>query len=224
MTQEQWTAVDRYFEQDVFGEDEVFRDIRAACVAAGLPPISVSAAQGRFLSVVARAIGARRILEIGTLGGYSGSWLARALPADGRLTTLEISADYAAVARRNFERAGVAPLVDLRLGRALDLLPEIEQGKSGPFDFVFIDADKNQYPAYLEWAIRLSRPGALVVADNVVRQGRVIERKSEDAAVQGVRKFMAALGKDLRLVPSAIQTVGDKGYDGFAAAVVVATR
>lgn len=220
MHRDTWTAVDRYLESSLLGEDPSLDAVVDACAAAGLPPIAVSPSQGKLLFVLAKAMRARRILEIGTLGGYSGIWLARALPADGLLVTLEVHAEHAEVARRNFERAGVASHVDLRVGRALDLLPHIGAEAPGPFDFVFIDADRVHHAEYLAWAIRLGRPGSLIVADNVVRGGAVLDSASEDSSVQGVRRFMEALGADRRVTATAIQTVGDKGYDGFAAAVV----
>jgi predicted O-methyltransferase YrrM len=192
-----------------------------ACTEAGLPAIAVSPSQGKLLFVLAKSIGARRILEIGTLGGYSGIWLARALPPDGRLVTLEVNASHAEVARRNFERTGVARQVDLRVGCALELLPQFAAEASEPFDFVFIDAEKVQYAEYLEWTIRLSRPGALIIADNVVREGAIIDAASTDLAVQGMRRFLDALGQDRRVAATVIQTVGQKGYDGLAAAVVL---
>ena len=220
MTQDRWTAVDRYLEGRLLGTDPSLDAVVEACAAAGLPPIAVSPSQGKLLFVLAKAMGARRILEIGTLGGYSGIWLARALPSNGLLVTLELEAAHAEVARRNFERAGVASQVDLRIGPALDLLPQIDTEALGPFDFVFIDADKVHHAEYLAWAIRLCRHGSLILADNVVREGAVLDSASEDPSVQGVRRFMAALGADGRVTATGIQTVGDKGYDGFTAAVV----
>jgi len=220
MTQDRWTAVDRYLGGALLGEDPSLDAVVEACAAAGLPPIAVSPTQGKLLFVLAKAMGARRILEIGTLGGYSGIWLARALPSNGRLVTLEVHPAHAEMARRNFERAGVTSKVDLRIGPALDLLPQIEIEAPGSFDFVFIDADKVHHAEYLAWAIRLCHPGGLIVADNVVRQGSVLDSASEDPTVQGVRRFLAALGADRRVTATAVQTVGDKGYDGFAVALV----
>lgn len=220
MTQERWTTVDRYVEESLLEPDAALDAALAASEAAGLPPINVSPPQGKLLFVLAKAMGARRILELGTLGGYSGIWLARALPPDGVLVTLEVDPKHAEVARRNFDRAGVTPRIDLRVGSALDLLPRIEAESRGPFDVVFIDADKPHYAEYLEWSIRLSRPGSLIIADNVVREGAVADAASNDPLIQGVRRFIAAVGADRRVSATAIQTVGGKGCDGFAAIVV----
>jgi predicted O-methyltransferase YrrM len=221
MTQDRWTAVDRYLEYHLLEADDELIAVREACAAANLPPIAVSASQGKLLFVMAKAMGARRILEIGTLGGYSGIWLARALPPDGRLVTLEINPAHAAVARSNFETAGVASLVDLRVGDALQLLWDTPTDSHEPFDLVFIDADKARLTEYFDWSVRLARRGALIVADNVVRDGAVADPRSGDPSVQGVRRFLASLEGDRRVAVTAIQTVGDKGYDGFAAAVVL---
>jgi predicted O-methyltransferase YrrM len=221
MTQERWTAVDRYLEYHLLEADDELIAVREACAAANLPPIAVSAAQGKLLFVMARAMGARRILEIGTLGGYSGIWLARALPPDGCLVTLEIDHTHAAVARSNFERAGVASRVDLRVGDALQLMWDLASDSPEPFDLVFIDADKARLAEYFDWSVRLSRRGGLIVADNVVRNGAVADPASEDPSVQGVRRFLRSLEGDRRVAATAIQTVGHKGYDGFAAAVVL---
>lgn len=218
--QAQWTAVDRYV-TDVFERpDAVLDAVVAASAAAGLPAIHVTPSQGRVLSILAQAIGARSILEIGTLGGYSTIWLARALPADGRVVTLEADPKHAEVARANFETAGVADRIDLRLGPAIGSLPRLAAEGRGPFDLVFIDADKPSYADYLDWAIRLARPGALVIADNVVRNGAVVDAASTDANVQGVRRFNAKLAADGRTSATILQTVGEKGYDGFAIAVI----
>ncbi len=221
MTQERWTAVDRYLEGHLLERDDDLIAVREACAAAGLPPIAVSPTQGKLLFVLAKALGARRILEIGTLGGYSGIWLARALPADGRLVTLEIDPARAAVARGNFERAGVTSRVDLRVGAALDLLPDMPAGTHEAFDLVFIDADKVRLAEYFDWSVRLAQRGSLIIADNVVRDGAVTDAASADPSVQGVRRFLAALEGDRRVTATAIQTVGDKGYDGFATAIVL---
>jgi predicted O-methyltransferase YrrM len=177
----------------------------------------VSAAQGRLIALLAQMIGARRILEIGTLGGYSTIWLARALPPDGTLITLESNSEYAAVARKNLERAGVAHTVDIVVGNALDTLPQL----AGPFDLVFIDADKRSYPDYWDWSLKLSRPGTVIVADNVVRGGAVADPESRDPAVQGVRRFNALVAAESRVSATVIQTVGSKAYDGFALIVVL---
>lgn len=221
MTQDRWTAVDRYLEYHLLEADDELIAVRGACADAGLPPIAVSATQGKLLFVLAKAMGARRILEIGTLGGYSGIWLARALPPDGRLVTLEINPAHAAVARSNFERAGVASRVDLRVGDALEQLWDMPTETDEPFDLVFIDADKPRLAEYFDWSVRLARRGGLIVADNVVRDGAVADPRSEDPSVQGVRRFLASLEFNRRVAATAIQTVGAKGYDGFATAVVL---
>ncbi|HEX7781128.1 MAG TPA: O-methyltransferase, partial [Vicinamibacterales bacterium] len=187
----------------------------------GLPAISVSPSQGKLLNVLARAIGARRILELGTLGGYSAIWLARALPPRGRLVTIEASAAHADVARANFERAGLTGVIDLRVGPALDVLPQLLAEGADPFDVIFIDADKPNYPKYLDATLRLSRTGSLIVTDNVVRHGDVIEEHSTDAMVQGARQFNAALASNPRVAATVVQTVGSKGYDGFAIGIVL---
>jgi predicted O-methyltransferase YrrM len=220
MAQELWTTVDRYIEHALLSADGVLAAVQEESEAAGLPQISVSPSQGKLLFVLAKAIGARRILELGTLAGYSGIWLARALPADGRLMTIEVDPAHADVARRSFKRARLSDVVDLRIGPALEVLPRIADEAAGPFDFVFIDADKVNYPQYVEWAIRLSRPGTLIVVDNVVRNGEVASASSDDAAVLAVRRMMSALENDRRVTATAIQTVGVKGYDGFAAVLV----
>jgi predicted O-methyltransferase YrrM len=216
-----WNEVDRYF-GDLFLPEEVA--LSAALEAsrdAGLPAIQVSPTQGKLLHLLARAMGARRVLEIGTLGGYSAIWLARALPPDGRLITLEADAGHAAVARANVARAGLAGITEVRLGRAQDTLPQLVAERAGPFDLIFIDADKAGYPEYLGWALRLARRGSLIIADNVVRNGAVTDDASADPNVQGVRRFNALLAAEPRVSATAIQTVGCKGYDGFALAVVV---
>jgi predicted O-methyltransferase YrrM len=204
----------------VHASDAVLEGVQAAAAAAGLPAIAVSPSQGKFLHILAKAIGATRILELGTLAGYSAIWLARALPPNGRLVTVELDPAHAAVARASFERAGLAARVDLRVGAALDVLAALEASKTVPFDLVFIDADKGNYPEYLERAIRLCRPGSLIVADNVVRDGEVMNASSADPAVIAVRRFMQLLSNDRRLTATALQTVGVKGYDGFAFALV----
>jgi len=222
VTQTPWAAVDRYLEDTLLQSDPVLAAVIEASAAAGLPPIAVSPSQGKLLFMLAKAIGATRILELGTLGGYSAVWLARSLATDGRLVTVEADPKHAEVARTNFARAGVAGVVDLRIGPALEVLPQLEGEGAGPFDLVFIDADKGNYPDYLEWAIKLCRPGSLIVADNVVRDGKVVDGNSEDPSVRGVRRFMAQLATDRRVTATAIQTVGSKGYDGFAVILVAA--
>jgi len=218
-----WMRVDQYLEDLFTPADAALQATLDSTEAAGLPPIQVSATQGKLLHVIARSMAARRILEIGTLAGYSAIWLARALPAGGRLVTIELDPKHAEVARENITRAGLGDRVDIRVGRAIDILPQLasEQGSAGPFDLTFIDADKVGYAEYLDWAIRLSRTGSLIIADNVVRDGAVTEATTGDALVDGVRRFHAALAADRRVSATAVQTVGAKGYDGFTAAVCV---
>src|SRR3954471_10070245 len=216
----QWTAVDTYVNRVLMADDEPLRAAIAASEAAGLPAISVTPQQGKFLHVLARSIRARAILEIGTLGGYSTIWLARAVAPGGLVTTIEADAKHAEVARRNIRHAGVERLVDLRVGRAQDVLPQLESERAGPFDFVFIDADKPSTTDYFNWALTLSRPGALIFVDNVVRNGGLGDASTSDADAQGMRRFTEALGRDRRVTASVIQTVCSKGYDGFALALV----
>jgi len=215
-----WEAVDTYLSDLLGTDDAALKDTLEASARAGLPEIQVSANQGKLLHLLARIQGARRILELGTLGGYSTIWLARALPADGRLITLEYDAKHAEVAQANFVRAGVAGLVDLRVGAALETLPQLEKEGCGPFDLIFIDADKENYAGYFQWALRLARRGAVIIADNVVRKGAVTEPGSTDPRVQGVRRFLDLVAAESRVSATAIQTVGSKGYDGFAMALV----
>ncbi|MBN3958633.1 O-methyltransferase [Nostoc sp. NMS8] len=221
MTQEQWTAVDRYFTDLLVPSDPALDTALQTSAAAGLPPYNVSPNQGKLLLLLAQIQGARSILEIGTLGGYSTIWLARALPSDGRLITLEADPKHAEVARANIAHAGLSKLVDLRLGQALSTLPQIAAENQGPFDLIFIDADKPNNPEYFAWALKLSRRGSLIIADNVVRNGAVIDSASTDPSVQGVRRFNELLASEPRVNATAIQTVGSKGYDGFAIAIVI---
>jgi predicted O-methyltransferase YrrM len=214
-----WTAVDDYVEGLFEPPDAALDEALRASDAAGLPSIQVTATQGRFLQILARAVGARRILEIGTLGGYSTIWLARALTPGGRLTTLEISAKHADVARANVERAGLAEVIDVRVGPALETLPRLD----GPFDFTFIDADKVNTAEYFAWAVRLSRPGSVIVVDNVVREGALADAATEDANVQAMRLFLEAAAKESRVSMTVLQTVGSKKHDGFAIALVIPT-
>jgi predicted O-methyltransferase YrrM len=219
--QERWSAVDDYLAGKLVGDDSVSAAALAAGAAAELPPITVSASQGKLLELLVRVQGARRILELGTLGGYSSIWMARALPADGRLITLEYEKLHAEVATKNIAMAGFADKVQVRQGAGADSMAALVKEKSAPFDFVFIDADKPGYPAYLEWALKLTRPGSLIVADNMVRQGKVADAKSRDERVQGARKFNALVSKNPKLEATAVQTVGSKGYDGFVLARVI---
>ena len=211
-------AVDHYIENLLGLQDDVMRSADQSLRDAGLPPISVSPAQGKLLYLLARVMGARRILELGTLGGFSTIWMARALPADGWLITIEIDPGHAEVARQNIQRAGVADRVDILIGKAIELLPTLANQK--PFDLIFIDADKPPYTEYFEWAVRLSRPGTLIIADNVVREGEILSDNSSDDRVTGVRRFNSSLGRNAAVTATIVQTVGVKGYDGFAIAVV----
>jgi predicted O-methyltransferase YrrM len=222
VNQEGWAAVDRYLTDLLVSPDPVLEAVLSACAAAGLPPHEVSPIMGKLLHLLARSLEARSILEIGTLGGYSTIWLARALPADGRLITLEAVPEHAAVARANIARAGLASLVELRLGPALETLPQLAAEGNGPFDLIFVDADKAGNPDYLAWALELSRRGSLIVADNVVRGGAVLDADSGDPSVQGVRRFLELLAAEPRVSATTIQTVGGKGHDGLAVALVTA--
>jgi predicted O-methyltransferase YrrM len=215
MNPETWSAVDRYVDETFALTDPVLAAAVAESEAAGLPAIQVSAPQGRLLNLLLRAMGARRVLEIGTLGGYSAIWMARALPADGRLVSLELDAKHAEVARRNLARAGLERIAEVRLGRALDSLTALAAERGPAFDLAFIDADKPTMPEYLEWSVKLVRAGGLIIADNVVRDGHVIDAASGDPSVQGVRRMHEAIAANPRLTATAIQTVGSKGYDGF---------
>lgn len=214
-----WNDVDHWIAEHLLPDDAVLGEVLASTEQAGLPAINVSPPQGKLLHLLVRALGARRVLELGTLAGYSSIWIARALPAGGRLVTCEVDPHHAEVARRNFERAGVADRVTLHLGPAADTLERLVADGGEPYDLIFIDADKNNYPVYLDWALRLSRPGTVIVADNVVRQGKVLDA-ADDPVLTGARLFMERLGKEPRVAATAVQTVGSKGYDGFALAVV----
>jgi len=203
--------------QELWPADSALKEALRASADAGMPAIAVSPAQGKLLMLLAQTLGARRILEIGTLGGYSTIWLARGLTEGGRLISLEADPKHAEVARSNIARAGLSDVVEVRLGKALETLPTVE----GPFDLIFIDADKVNYPEYFSWAMKLSRAGSLIIADNVVRKGAVIDAESSDANVLGVRRFNELMAADKRVSATAIQTVGSKGYDGFAIARVL---
>lgn len=221
MTQEKWTAVDEYINDLLIPPDTALESALVASAAAGLPAINVAPNQGKLLSLLVQIQGARNILEIGTLGGYSTIWLARELPADGHLVTLEADPTCAATASANIVNAGLANIVELRLGPALETLPRLAAEGLGPFDLIFIDADKANYPGYLQWALKLSGPGTLIIGDNVVRNGAVIDPDSPDENVQGVRRFNEMLASEPRVSATAIQTVGLKGYDGFVIARVI---
>jgi predicted O-methyltransferase YrrM len=221
MSQETWDVVDRYFADHLVKPDSALEAALKSSNEAGLPAINVSPTQGKLLHLLAKIKGARKILEIGTLGGYSTIWLARALPSDGQLVTLEADPKHAEVAQANIERAGLSGIVEVRLGRALDTLPQLQAENQGPFDLVFVDADKPSNPDYFEWALKLTRQGSVLIFDNVVRHGAVIEDTRDDPGIQGTRRLIELLSIDPRVDATAIQTVGVKGYDGFAIALVV---
>jgi predicted O-methyltransferase YrrM len=221
MTQKTWTAVDNYVSETLVPPDKVLDAVLQASADGGLPEIAVAPNQGKLLMLLAQSINARTILEIGTLGGYSTIWLARALPKGGGVVTLEAMPRHADVASANFKRARLSAMIDLRLGKALDLLPRLAAEKRKPFDFVFIDADKENIPDYFKWSLKLTRPGSLIVVDNVVRGGKVIDAASKDHNVRGVRRFNEMLSKEKRVSATTIQTVGVKGYDGFTLARVI---
>ncbi len=218
MSIELWKAVDQYIDLHLVGEDPALLAATESAKRAGLPPISVTPSQGKLLYLLVRAQRARSVLEIGTLAGYSTIWLGRAVGAGGTVITLEIEERCAVVARENVARAGLGAIVDVRLGAALETLPRLVN--EGPFDFIFIDADKDNVPAYFDWAVRLSRPGAMIIVDNVVRSGKVLDPESSDPDVVGVRRLHEQLANDRRVSATTIQTVGSKGHDGLTVAVV----
>jgi predicted O-methyltransferase YrrM len=216
MSEERWTAVDQYITDALVPPDADLDFVLQASEKAGLPSIQVAANQGKFLMLLAQIQGAQNILELGTLGGYSTIWLARALPSGGRLITLEADPKHAEVARAGFKRAGLDDVIELRLGPALQTLSQLASEGCGPFDFIFLDADKDNYPAYFPWLLKLSRPGTIIVADNMVRNGDVLDPNNKDPRVIGVRRFYELMAAESRMEATAIQTVGNKGYDGFA--------
>lgn len=220
MNQEQWTAVDLYINQMLVPSDAALEAAIEASEKAKLPAIAVTANQGKLLHILARLVNARNVLEIGTLGGYSTIWLARALPPRGRVITLEIDPKHAEVATANVTRAKLGKSVEVRLGPALDSMKKLAKEKRKPFDLIFIDADKSNIPDYFKWSLKLSRPGSVIVVDNVVRKGAVLDAGSSDADVQGVRRFNEVLAKEKRVTATTIQTVGSKGYDGFTIVLV----
>jgi predicted O-methyltransferase YrrM len=220
MDQDLWTGIDRYVEEHLVPHDPALTAALASSAAAGLPPIAVSAAHGKMLHLLARLAHATQILEIGTLGGYSTIWLARGLEPGGRLVTLEVDPRHADVARGNLVRANLGSIVDVRVGAALEVLPKLEREAAAPFDLVFIDADKANNPNYIEWGIRLGRPGTLIIVDNVVRKGAILDATSGSADVRGTRRAYELVGRHPRLSATAIQTVGTKGHDGFLMALV----
>jgi predicted O-methyltransferase YrrM len=220
MSQELWSAVDEYICKRLLAPDPALDAAVAASEAAGLPPIAVTANQGKLLQLLVRVQRARRVLELGTLGGYSTIWLARGLAPGGRLVTLELDPTYARVAGENIARAGLGDVVDLRVGAAADTLAAMHRAGEEAFDLIFIDADKQSYPVYLEWSLKLSRPGTLLIGDNVVRSGGIVDPDNEEEVVRGVRGFYELLAKEPRVDATAIQTVGAKGHDGFALGIV----
>lgn len=215
-----WDDVDQFFSHKLLCDDEALAAALQDSIAAGLPQIQVSACQGQFLQLLTRAVGARRILEIGTLGGYSAICMGRSLPEGGGLVTLELNPRAAEVARRNLDRAGLSALVDIRVGAAIETLPKLAAENAGPFDLVFIDADKPSNPAYFDWAVRMGRPGTVIIVDNVVRDGEVANAASQDASVIGTRSLIEQVARDQRVTATALQTVGAKGYDGFLFATI----
>jgi predicted O-methyltransferase YrrM len=220
MSNDLWTAVDQYISTNLIPADPALEATLQANAEAKLPTIDVAPNQGKFLHLLARIQGAKRILEIGTLGGYSTIWMARALPPQGKLITLEVNPHHAEVAASNIARAGLTSLVEQRVGPALDSLAQLHAEDAAPFDFIFIDADKPNNPNYVDWAIRLSRPGTVIITDNVIREGAIIEADSTDPAVQGTRHLFEKLANDPRLDATALQTVGCKTHDGFILALV----
>ena len=216
MTEEIWSDIDAFIGARFVRADSALDAALEASKAAGLPEINVAPNQGKLLMLLAQAMGARRILEVGTLGGYSTIWLARGLAPGGSLVTLEANPDYAKVAGANLARAGVADRVEIRVGRALDTLPQLAADGAGPFDLVFIDADKPPTAEYFQWALKLSRPGGVIIVDNVVREGAILDADSEDRMVQGIRRFFDAVAAEPRVDATVIQTVGGKGHDGMA--------
>lgn len=215
-----WEQVDQYITERLIAKDEVLEQVLAANARAGLPPFDVSPSQGKLLNIFSQMQGAARILEIGTLGGYSTIWLARALPHNGQIITLEVDPHHAEVAQANLALAGVAGQVELRVGDALEQLALMEQEQTASFDLIFIDADKPNNPNYLQWALRFSHPGTVIIGDNVIREGEVINESSDDPRVIGVRRFFDLLAEEPRMTATAIQTVGSKGYDGFVIGIV----
>jgi predicted O-methyltransferase YrrM len=221
MSQELWTKVDEYINHITIKPDAALDAASASAVAANLPPISVTPAHGKLLHLIARAHGSKRILEIGTLAGYSTIWLARAVLPNGQVISLESNEKHAQIARDNMLRAGLSGRVQIRVGAALETLPQLAAEKQQPFDFVFIDADRVSLAEYFDWAVRLSRQGSVIIVDNVVRKGAVIDESSDDINVKGVRRFNERLAVDTRVIATMVQTVSSKGYDGFAMALVL---
>ena len=222
MSQDLWTKVDSYIDEKLLAGDPPMKWVLTASEAAGLDPIAVSPSQGKFLNLLVKLRGAQRVLEVGTLGGYSALWMAMALPKDGKLVALEIDPKAAGVANGNFKKAGLDQVIELRLGPALESLKKLVEEKAAPFDLVFIDADKPGYPEYLAWSLKLSRVGTVIILDNMVRRGELVTAPEGDARVVGARKAYDMIAQESRLSATALQTVGIKGYDGFVMALVVA--
>jgi len=218
--EEIWSRAEQYIVEHLLGRDEALDSVLAAAQAAGMPDIQVSPTHGKLLMLLAQMHGAKKILEIGTLAGYSTIWLARALPAEGKLVTLEFDPKHAAVARGNIAKAGFAERVEVRVGSALDTLPLLKAEGTGPFDFVFIDANKTGYSDYLGWALQLTQRGSVIVADNAVQAGRIADADSDDTTVQAIRSFIEKLGAEPRVSATIVQCVGSKGYDGLAIGIV----
>ncbi|WP_078381668.1 O-methyltransferase [Sutcliffiella halmapala] len=218
--EKKWEEVDQYIEEKLLKYDSILNNVLENNSNAGLPPIDVAPNQAMFLHILAKMKGAKRILEIGTLGGYSTIWLARALPVGGKLITLEFEQRHAEVATSNIEKAGLLDLVEIRIGAALDTLAKLEVEGVEPFDFIFIDADKENNAKYLEWSLKLAKVGTVIIGDNVVRAGEVTNSANTDSRIEGVRHFFDALSKEDRILTTAIQTVGSKGYDGFSISIV----
>lgn len=220
MDQQLFESVDQYIAGLFHDDDDCLKATEQSIIKSGIPQISISPNQGKFLQVLARLCNAKKILEIGTLGGYSTIWMARALPENGTLITLEIDEKHAEVARQNFDRCGIAARIQIRLGKAIDILPQLETEGTGPFDMIFIDADKPPYTEYFQWALKLSRPGTLIIADNVIREGKVLMEESPDEMVAGVKRFNKFLSQCPDVTSTIFQTVGAKEHDGMAIAIV----
>lgn len=220
MNQQLFESVDQYISNLFHDEDECLKATEKSIIESGIPQISISPNQGKFVQILARLSNAAKILEVGTLGGYSTIWMARALPENGKLVTLEIEKKHADVAQNNFERCGLTSKIEMRLGKAIDILPELEKEKAGPFDMIFIDADKPPYTEYFQWALKLSRPGTLIIADNVIREGKILMDESPDEMVEGVKRFNEFLSKCPAVSGTIFQTVGAKEHDGMAIAIV----
>ena len=220
MTPQLFESVDQYISELFHDEDEGLKATEQSIIESGIPQISISPNQGKFLQLLAKLSNAKKILEVGTLGGYSTIWMARALPENGKLVTLEIDPKHAEVAQQNFNRCGLASKIDIRLGKAIDMLPQLLAEGAGPFDMIFIDADKPPYTEYFQWALQLSRPGTLIIADNVIREGKVLLEESPDEMVSGVKRFNDYLSKCTAVTATIFQTVGAKEHDGMALAIV----